>query len=148
FVTFPAAWCADDASWIRLANAKGILTLPGGCVQWRQSERNVTAGKSPYVTEKTEAMLMYMSWLIIHFQNESPEKIAALQREYHNWFFKLLGIMNPALGPARMIRLARALTKPLKTNLLKVGMSLAKNEYLAIRSIVKQFLRQLWEIPV
>lgn len=143
FVNFPAGWCADDASWIRLADFSGILTLPSGRVKWRQSGRNITAGNSPYVWQKIEAMLMYMSWLMAYFDRENLAKRKALQVAFHNWFFKLFIIINPLLGPIGMLRLGSALTKHLSSSLLMITIGLAKNEYSARRTSFKHFLIRL-----
>ena len=140
FVAFPAGWCADDASWIQLANGNGILTLPAGRVQWRQSGRNISAGQSPHTAQKTEAMLMYMDWLIDHFHQESPQNKTTLKAAFHQWFFKLFGTMNPLLGLAGMLRLDNALKKSLTSSPLLVFTSLLKNEYFAVRTSLKGFL--------
>jgi glycosyltransferase involved in cell wall biosynthesis len=140
FVAFPAGWCADDASWIQLAAGKGILTLPAGRVQWRQSGRNITAGQSPYVAQKTDAMLMYMDWLIGHFHQESLQNKMALKEAFHHWFFKLFGTMNPRLGMKGMLSLAKALRKSLSSSTLLVFTSLLKNEYFAARTSLKDLL--------
>lgn len=147
FVHVPAAWCADDASWIRLAGSSGIITLLGGHVQWRQSDRNITAGNSPYTAQKTEAMLMYMTWLTAHFQTESAARKEALHKAFHEWFFTLFAKMNPLLSPGNMMQLHGALNSHLCSNQLRIAADPAANEYFALRATLKRLLYRFRGTP-
>lgn len=62
FVSFPLAWCSDDATWISIGAEKGIFTIPDAFVYWRYSFTNISAIQN-LVKEKIEASLQYLVWL-------------------------------------------------------------------------------------
>ncbi len=63
FVNFPIAWCSDDASWIKFAEATGITTLKGKPVGWRNVEGANISNSSRYNTLKAEATALFIDWL-------------------------------------------------------------------------------------
>lgn len=46
FVHYDLAWCSDDATWFRLAQPHGIITIPSAQVHWRKSDVNITPSRS------------------------------------------------------------------------------------------------------
>lgn len=46
FVRYDLAWCSDDATWAKMAEQTGIMTIPGAKVHWRKSEVNITPNRS------------------------------------------------------------------------------------------------------
>ena len=42
FVHYDLAWCSDDATWARMAESTGMLTISGDKVSWRKSDVNIT----------------------------------------------------------------------------------------------------------
>ena len=70
FVSFPAAWYSDDASWAMLARDKGIVCHPEVLFHWRFSGVNISARRD--VTErKVIAAEEYKKWLRM-FLEEAP----------------------------------------------------------------------------
>lgn len=63
FVPFPSGWCADDATWLRLAAPKGIRTLTGSRVGWRHSGLNISSRHASDAGVKFQALLGYVAWL-------------------------------------------------------------------------------------
>jgi hypothetical protein len=63
FVSFPSGWCADDATWLRLAAPRGIRTLPGSRVGWRHSGLNISSRHGSDAAAKFQALLRYVGWL-------------------------------------------------------------------------------------
>jgi hypothetical protein len=59
FASLPAAWCADDATWWRLAKLDGIRHAEGGVVGWRWSGANISASHGRDA-DKREACLRFL----------------------------------------------------------------------------------------
>ena len=66
FEDFPAAWCSDDATWIKLARRGGIRAIRGPVVRWRRSGQNISAADSPQKVHKLLAASQYVGWLEQH----------------------------------------------------------------------------------
>ena len=71
FQSFPAAWCSDDATWVKLARRTGIHAIRGPKVRWRRSNQNISSVNSPQATQKLEAAVQYVQWLE-RFMAENP----------------------------------------------------------------------------
>jgi glycosyltransferase involved in cell wall biosynthesis len=86
FVSFPAAWASDDASWALFGLESGIYTIPGNPVSWRQSGLNISSEKVKYSKLKIIASIKY-----IVFINKLDLKIEThLQTHWLNNQFKNL----------------------------------------------------------
>jgi glycosyltransferase involved in cell wall biosynthesis len=59
FVSLPAAWCSDDATWWRLAGSDGIRHAAGGRVGWRWSGANISSSHRRDA-EKREGCLRFL----------------------------------------------------------------------------------------
>lgn len=62
FISFPAAWCSDDASWMAFSEPKAIQIIPKGLVYWRMSHVNISSLAGNFVYAKLEAALMFIQW--------------------------------------------------------------------------------------
>lgn len=75
FPDFPLAYGSDDAAILLMGASRGIYTIPGEPVSWRNSGINISSSKSNNKT-KYKAILLYYKWLkansnIISFSNAS-----------------------------------------------------------------------------
>ena len=102
FVDFPACWCSDDASWVALAGDADIVTIDGAKVSWRRSEKNISSPNSGLGPKKTEAMVLYVEWLVRRGITATPGSGA-------RWFLELLREQRLILGTRRVLRAARAI---------------------------------------
>jgi glycosyltransferase involved in cell wall biosynthesis len=62
FVSFPLAWCTDDASWYLFGKNEGICTIPGEPVLWRISETNISKPEKEN-GQKYLATLLFHLWI-------------------------------------------------------------------------------------
>jgi glycosyltransferase involved in cell wall biosynthesis len=90
FVDFPLGWCADDASWMRMAGHIGFKLIAGGRVFWRRSGENISSPIREYRMEKLKAAAQYLEWFRVHILSdktlcnaEAPSMFRPLQRD---WF--------------------------------------------------------------
>lgn len=72
FVNFDLAWGSDDATWIKLSEGKGILTIPDAMVYWRHSQYNISPNYNdlPVLLRKFAAQVEYSKWLIAHLEQK------------------------------------------------------------------------------
>lgn len=73
FARMPAAWCADDATWWRLARIDGIRHAEGGLVGWRWSGTNISASHRRDA-EKREACMRFLEMV-------GTEGLRAMERD-------------------------------------------------------------------
>jgi hypothetical protein len=73
FQPFPAAWCADDATWIKLAQRAGIHAVRGPKVRWRLSGQNISAANSSQAPQKLDAAVLFVAWLE-HYFSRNPNQ--------------------------------------------------------------------------
>ncbi len=98
FVNFPLAWCADDATWIKFGEEKGISTIPQSCVYWRQSGSNISMGGANYHAGKLQALVTYIDWLTNHFASATCTDGKLQQRfmsAQKSWFLAHLSLLAP-----------------------------------------------------
>lgn len=63
FQHFDMAWGTDIATWAKLGKAKGIKTINGAKVLWRQSNLNITPSKAkPVLLRKLSANVCFFNW--------------------------------------------------------------------------------------
>lgn len=68
FVKFDMAWGSDTATWIALAGKKGVKTISGAVVEWRQSDLNITPDTSKEVVQKKLSLEVdYLYWAASFF---------------------------------------------------------------------------------
>lgn len=102
FVSFPAAWCSDDASWISLAGDSDIVTIKGAKVNWRRSGINISSPESSFGSAKVYAMLMFMEWL-------NDKEIDVESGCASAWFMTIVKEQRLIVSPKNWIRGAKAL---------------------------------------
>ncbi|WP_295434785.1 glycosyltransferase family A protein [uncultured Thiodictyon sp.] len=91
FVSFPLAWCSDDATWVALGDQKGICTVAGPRASWRLSGRNISSVRPEIALQKLRAQSAYLSWLAEQHLGTSdwapgPTIPQRLRGEAANWF--------------------------------------------------------------
>lgn len=63
FQHFDMAWGTDIATWAKLGKAKGIKTINGAKILWRQSNLNITPTKAkPVLLRKLSANVCFFNW--------------------------------------------------------------------------------------
>ena len=132
FVSFPVAWCSDDASWAAFSAHTGIYTIEGPRVNWRQSGLNLSSRRSPHSAKKIEAGLQYLEWLrrrpAINARNE-----VALASRMSAWLYGQLHWLNPRLGWPTVWQYAHRLSQICNRGFAKDLYRLSRNEF---RSLV------------
>ena len=102
FVSFPLAWCSDDATWVAFAGNKGICTLDGPRVKWRLSGQNITSRSPALGRQKLQAATSYLSWLQQYLlANPSlPGDLSNKQVLHHalSWWFKQISYTQAPFG--------------------------------------------------
>ena len=114
-VSFPLAWCSDDASWAALAGPAGLRTLAGPRVSWRYGGGNLSVPDPASRAAKREALLRYVEWLL----NEdhpalaaTPAQRAAIRAALPSWFWHQLHVADALVRPSDLRRLAAQLGQP------------------------------------
>ena len=91
-IDFPIAYCSDDASWLAFSKGRGIITIQGAQVFWRQSAYNISPSGAKYQTERLEATFRFVNWLDNFFginETESQDITRDTIRELSkNWFLR------------------------------------------------------------
>jgi len=72
FPEFPAAWCSDDAAWIKFSGKAGIRFLKEGGVRWRSSSLNISGSGGSWTLKKLEAAIQFIAW----YNKQFPEAAA------------------------------------------------------------------------
>jgi hypothetical protein len=64
FLDLPMGWSIDDAVIIGLGRQRRLRRIPGACVYFRLSEKNITPGRSFKVKKnKLRAICLFLAWL-------------------------------------------------------------------------------------
>lgn len=93
FVDFPAAWAADDATWILYAHENKIFTLCEGEIKWRQSLINISGNKSDKKLrkKKLKGTEQFINWIYNwSFQNN----IILDHKKIYTWYFNMLSFIG------------------------------------------------------
>lgn len=70
FQKFDLAWGSDTATWVKFAQKKGMKTIHGDYVYWRESSLNISPTLTAEVVErKTDALNHFFSWSVSFFQS-------------------------------------------------------------------------------
>jgi len=72
FQSFPAAWAADDATWIKLGRRGGIRAVRGPKVRWRRSTLNISAPHSPQARQKLAGAVQFVGWAARYLRQHPP----------------------------------------------------------------------------
>src|ERR1035437_4989984 len=64
FQNFDLAWCSDTATWIKLAKRKGVRTIGGSKVYWRESKLNISCNNQGAILKrKLYAQIEFINWI-------------------------------------------------------------------------------------
>lgn len=129
FVSFPRAWCSDDASWLRLGTRTGIHLIEGPRVNWRLSRLNLSAPGGRAAADKQTALLQYADWLLARAPATPDHPDATLwalaRRALPGWLrhqLKVVGALGaPWTWPALARRLATVTHETPGRWLLRIG---------------------------
>lgn len=71
FENFDLAWCADDATWIKMIGGANLRTIEKAYVYWRYSGRNISSisGDFDFQLRKLNACIHYIKWVELYFSN-------------------------------------------------------------------------------
>ena len=87
FVKFDMAWGSDTATWIMLGGKKGVKTISGALVGWRQSDCNITPDVSnDMVQRKLSLEIDYLKWAASYFSSDniySYNKYLLFRKVFH-----------------------------------------------------------------
>lgn len=106
FQNFDLAWYADDATWIKIGNSKGIKSIIGPEVSWRKSGINISENNSDknIAKRKIYANLAFFKWV-----EEQPEvkgiDEVQLHQLFHNRFIQQLINYTHSLNYAEIYKL-------------------------------------------
>lgn len=72
FQIFDLAWGSDIATWIKMAQERGIYTIEDGTVYWRCSNYNITPSTNQkVVVRKLKAFMQFLLWTNSFFHSRS-----------------------------------------------------------------------------
>jgi hypothetical protein len=114
-ISFPIAWCSDDASWAALAGSTGLRTLAGPLVSWRYGGGNLSVPNPATRAAKREALLCYVEWLLNEDHSAmvaTPAQRAAIRAAIPPWFWHQLNVADALMRPVDLRRLADRLGQP------------------------------------
>ncbi|WP_300729836.1 glycosyltransferase family 2 protein [uncultured Bacteroides sp.] len=75
FISFPCAWCSDDASWTHFANLAGnILPLHGEPVGWRNATGENISNSTAYNARKLDALCQFLTWIHSNYPGYYKQK--------------------------------------------------------------------------
>jgi len=89
FVSFPLAWCSDDATWAALGLEKGIYTMVGPRASWRLSGKNISSRHPDTALRKLYAQCAYLRWLTDNLgaaPGQRWDAAVGLRLAAANWF--------------------------------------------------------------
>jgi hypothetical protein len=92
FLDFPLGWASDDAFIATLGSHKPIRTIPGPCLGWRLSGRNISTDNSFAVAvKKLQACREFVEWtsnfLKVNPPTDGPLTNGELAALLEDWFF-------------------------------------------------------------
>ncbi|HSW29000.1 MAG TPA: glycosyltransferase family A protein [Longimicrobiales bacterium] len=101
FPDYPLAWGADYAAWFLFSRRGGIRTLPGGGVQYRESDRSISGTLRGYRREKFDATLRFLRFVEQEVAPADPRGWGRdeWRRVTENWFLGQVHSLLP-VGPS------------------------------------------------
>jgi len=92
FVRYPLAWCSDDATWYKMGQGTGILTIPDGRIFWRKSESNITPNQSQDIQRlKLKAVTKFLKFC---WQELGITALPAITRYYLHALYQARSIFK------------------------------------------------------
>lgn len=116
FVSFPLAYCSDDASWIEFAGEGHIYTMQSEKVYWRSSGINISSAKG-LQHKKVDSLIKFITYA----SNKFPEKRVELLGLSEEWFFNSLIFIGGHLSLFKSLLLFKRLSLLFPGN--KVGLA-------------------------
>lgn len=111
FVSFPLAWCSDDASWLQFGARGGIRRIDGAKVSWRLSGDNISSLKPELQGRKLLACALFTAWVRRFAERAGPaagDLRGTLDRHGWDWLLKRLWIIPAALPADLSVAITRA----------------------------------------
>ena len=82
-VHFPAAWCADVATWFSYASSRGgVVNIPGKPVLWRNVEGVNISSTAGLHEVKMQALIGFVVWLQAHWDGKAGKHLRSSLRRY------------------------------------------------------------------
>ena len=82
-VHFPAAWCADVATWFSYASSgEGVVNIPGRPVLWRNVEGVNISSTAGLHEVKMQALIGFVVWLRAHWEGKAGKYFRSSLRRY------------------------------------------------------------------
>lgn len=71
FQNFDLAWCSDDATWIKMANSRGVRNIGNSKVYWRTSQHNISSNNRDLeiIERKFNSRIKFTEWIIINIKS-------------------------------------------------------------------------------
>ena len=91
FQNFDMAWCSDDATWIKMARAKGIRNIEHSKVYWRTSQFNISSNyrDTGIVKRKFNSRIRFTEWIIKEVNEKKLHiEISQARKLLKTWFIK------------------------------------------------------------
>ncbi|SKC18972.1 glycosyltransferase family 2 protein [Dyadobacter psychrophilus] len=113
FQKYDLAWCADDATWIKLGASRGILTIPDSKVKWRYSGVNISSNitNKSIVFRKVSSSIKHIKWVSSFFrENNIHDKTSSFQKV--KWILSVV-VLTPSFSLPEKYKLLFQITKDL-----------------------------------
>lgn len=143
FVSFPHAWGADDATWVRLGWRAGIRTLEGPRVQWRLSGQNISSRREdamPKLQAQLDLLLWLQAFLAEHPPRAGEPGDGQVLQGAAPWFFHQAKLLRTTIPPPLARRTCSVLRRVCGTSGARSALELAR---LDLRARVITLRRQL-----
>jgi glycosyltransferase involved in cell wall biosynthesis len=147
FVSFPMAWCSDDATWINMGFDKNIFTIPDAYVHWRYSFTNISSALI-FDKEKIDASVQYLNWLskwiVSHLNTDK-----ALRNSYENaklyWLKHQVKILNRRFGFIEIVKLSSMFKQRLSIPIITSLLLFIDVNYINLQFTIKNKLRIVYK---
>src|ERR1035437_3154460 len=99
FQNFDLAWFSDTATWIKLGKRKGVRTIKGSDVYWRESELNISCNHEEEILKrKLYAQIEFIVWICNQAkENEIHFEILTLKKRLTIWILRSIECKRKSL---------------------------------------------------
>ena len=120
FINFDLAWNSDDATWMKLAQKRGIKTIGGPRIGWRSGTENISRIQThlPTVKRKLQADIRFTQWLQTNRINFKIKKRLYFSSMLTLWFLVRLHVHQAILGKHEAKRLLKEYAGTLKPKII------------------------------
>lgn len=99
FVAFPKAIYSDHATWLRFSSPRGVRTIPGPRVMWRNHAAGTTSGLRGYHRDAwLQSARLYMGWLHAFSREQGPVTHRLFREQGVAFYFNELARLRPRLS--------------------------------------------------